>query len=136
MSAINTIQSVMGINLKTLRPEPSVEGYSTPGGYSAPAVKPIALARCMALGQMIDKEFGGNKRHATLSPFFTLLQRPATTEQSPRSLSTWFTSPLATAPLHARGTAAKLSTADCTRRLTGRRGGEWKRDAACRVSAE
>jgi hypothetical protein len=35
VAAINTIQSVMGINLKTLRPEPSVEGYSTPGGYSA-----------------------------------------------------------------------------------------------------
>ena len=45
MSAINTIQSVMGINLDTLRPEPSVEGYSTPGGYSSKAVKPIALAK-------------------------------------------------------------------------------------------
>lgn len=37
--------SVMGINLKTLRPEPTVEGYSTPGGYSSAAVKPIALAK-------------------------------------------------------------------------------------------
>ena len=37
--------SVMGINLKTLRPEPTVEGYSTPGGYSCAAVKPIALAK-------------------------------------------------------------------------------------------
>ena len=35
----------MGINLATLRPEPSVEGYSTPGGYSSRAVKPIALAK-------------------------------------------------------------------------------------------
>jgi len=61
LAAINTIQSVMGINLKTLHPEPCVEGYSTPGGYSAPAVKPIALARCMALGQMIDKEFEGKR---------------------------------------------------------------------------
>lgn len=61
LAAINTIQSVMGINLKTLRPEPCVEGYSTPGGYSAPAVKPIALARCMALGQLIEKEFAGAK---------------------------------------------------------------------------
>ena len=40
-----TIQSVMGINLETLRPEPSVEGYTTPGGYSSKAVKPIALAK-------------------------------------------------------------------------------------------
>ena len=45
MAAINTIQSVMGINLDTLRPEPSVEGHSTPGGYSCKAVKPIALAK-------------------------------------------------------------------------------------------
>ena len=45
MAAINTIQSVMGINLDTLRPEPCVEGYSTPGGYSCKAVKPIALAK-------------------------------------------------------------------------------------------
>ena len=45
IAAINTIQSVCGINLKTLRPEPSVEGYTTPGGYSSKAVKPIALAK-------------------------------------------------------------------------------------------
>ena len=37
--------AVMGINLDTLRPEPSVEGHSTPGGYSSKAVKPIALAK-------------------------------------------------------------------------------------------
>ena len=45
VAAINTIQSVMGVNLDTLRPEPSVEGWSTPGGYSSKAVKPIALAK-------------------------------------------------------------------------------------------
>ena len=45
VSAINTITSVMGVNLDTLRPEPCVEGYTTPGGYSSKAVKPIALAK-------------------------------------------------------------------------------------------
>lgn len=45
VAAINTITSVMGVNLKTLRPEPCVEGYTTPGGYSSRAVKPIALAK-------------------------------------------------------------------------------------------
>ena len=45
VSAINTITSVMGVNLDTLRPEPCVEGYSTPGGYSSKAVRPIALAK-------------------------------------------------------------------------------------------
>ncbi|KAI3463568.1 hypothetical protein Pfo_020231 [Paulownia fortunei] len=58
VSAINTIMSVMGINLDTLRPEPCVEGYSTPGGYSSKAVHPIALAKVMSIAQMMKKEFG------------------------------------------------------------------------------
>jgi dihydropyrimidine dehydrogenase (NADP+) len=57
VSAINTIMSVMGINLDTLRPEPSVEGYTTPGGYSYKAVKPIALAKVMAIAQMMAHDF-------------------------------------------------------------------------------
>ena len=43
ISAINTILSVIGVNLDTLRPMPTVEGYTVPGGYSSQAVKPIAL---------------------------------------------------------------------------------------------
>ncbi len=43
VSAINTILCVMGVDLQTLRPEPTVEGYTTPGGYSCTAVRPIAL---------------------------------------------------------------------------------------------
>jgi hypothetical protein len=43
----------MGVNLDTLRPEPCVEGYSTPGGYSYRAVKPIALERVMAISTML-----------------------------------------------------------------------------------
>ncbi|XP_059304250.1 dihydropyrimidine dehydrogenase (NADP(+)), chloroplastic [Lycium ferocissimum] len=58
VSAINTIMSVMGINLDTLRPEPCVEGYSTPGGYSAKAVHPIALAKVMNIARMMKSEFG------------------------------------------------------------------------------
>ncbi len=57
LSAINTIRSVMGVNLDTLRPEPSVEGYTTPGGYSCRAVKPIALRMVMELATMIRAEF-------------------------------------------------------------------------------
>ncbi|KAK4436803.1 Dihydropyrimidine dehydrogenase (NADP(+)), chloroplastic [Sesamum alatum] len=57
IAAINTIMSVMGINLDTLRPEPCVEGYSTPGGYSAKAVHPIALAKVMSIGKMMKQEF-------------------------------------------------------------------------------
>ena len=43
VAAINTILACIGINLKTLRPQPTVCGYSTFGGYSYQAVKPIAL---------------------------------------------------------------------------------------------
>src|SRR3989442_9283691 len=43
ISAINTILSAIGVNLDTLRPMPTVEGYTVPGGYSSQAVRPIAL---------------------------------------------------------------------------------------------
>jgi dihydroorotate dehydrogenase subfamily 1 len=59
LSAINTIRSVIGVNLDTLRPEPSVEGYTTPGGYSSKAVRPIALRMVMEIATMIAKEFPG-----------------------------------------------------------------------------
>src|SRR4029077_11994745 len=59
VSAINTIRSVMGVNLETLRPEPAVEGYTTPGGYSCKAVRPIALRMVMEIATMIRGEFPG-----------------------------------------------------------------------------
>jgi dihydropyrimidine dehydrogenase (NADP+)/dihydropyrimidine dehydrogenase (NAD+) subunit PreA len=59
LSAINTIRSVTSINLDTLRPDPCVEGYTTPGGYSSKAVKPIALRMVMELATMIQQEFPG-----------------------------------------------------------------------------
>jgi dihydroorotate dehydrogenase subfamily 1 len=51
ISAINTILSVIGVDLKTLRPMPTVEGYSVPGGYSGQAVRPIALRQCMEIAR-------------------------------------------------------------------------------------
>ncbi len=59
VSAINTILSVMGVDLKTLRPEPTVEGYTTPGGYSCKAVRPIALRMVMQCARLIRDEFPG-----------------------------------------------------------------------------
>lgn len=64
ISAINTIRSVIGINLETLRPEPSVEGYTTPGGYSCQAIKPIALRMCMEIATLIGAEFPGRSLSA------------------------------------------------------------------------
>lgn len=59
VSAINTIRGVIGIDLETLRPEPTVEGYSTVGGYSSKAVRPISLRMNMELGALIEQEFPG-----------------------------------------------------------------------------
>jgi dihydroorotate dehydrogenase subfamily 1 len=64
VSAINTIRSVMGVNLETLRPEPTVEGYTTPGGYSSKAVRPIALRMVMEIATMIRREFPGRSLSA------------------------------------------------------------------------
>ena len=43
LSAINTINSITGIDLDTFAPRPDVDGKSSHGGYCGPAVKPIAL---------------------------------------------------------------------------------------------
>lgn len=59
ISAINTIRSVMGVNLDTLRPEPTVEGYTTLGGYSCKAIMPIAMRMCMEAAKVIQDEFPG-----------------------------------------------------------------------------
>ncbi|HUQ49842.1 MAG TPA: NAD-dependent dihydropyrimidine dehydrogenase subunit PreA [Terriglobales bacterium] len=43
VSLINTINSLMGVDLNTFTPAPYVDGKSSHGGYCGPAVKPIAL---------------------------------------------------------------------------------------------
>jgi dihydropyrimidine dehydrogenase (NAD+) subunit PreA len=45
--AINTLKSMIGVDLETFIPYPNVGGYSTYGGYSGPAIKPVTL-RCVA----------------------------------------------------------------------------------------
>jgi len=43
VSMINTINSLIGVDLETWNPIPHVDGKSSHGGYCGPAVKPIAL---------------------------------------------------------------------------------------------
>src|SRR5215203_6673757 len=59
VAAINTILSVMGVDLETLRPEPTVEGYTVPGGYSCTAVRPIALRMVKECAEVIRDKFSG-----------------------------------------------------------------------------
>ncbi len=43
VSLINTISSLMGVDLDTMCPSPTIDGQASHGGYCGPAVKPIAL---------------------------------------------------------------------------------------------
>jgi len=45
--AIDSVEGVVGVDLESLSPLPSVQGYSSHGGYTGRAIKPIAL-RCVA----------------------------------------------------------------------------------------
>jgi dihydropyrimidine dehydrogenase (NAD+) subunit PreA len=49
LSLINTINSIMGVDLETFAPKPAVRGQGSHGGYCGPAVKPIALNMVSAL---------------------------------------------------------------------------------------
>jgi len=55
VSLINTINSIIGVDLDTLSPVPSVDGMGSHGGYCGPAVKPIALNMVQKLAA--DPEF-------------------------------------------------------------------------------
>ena len=54
IAAINTINSITGVNIDTLVAEPAVQGKSIVGGYSGPAVKPIALRFVSDLANCAD----------------------------------------------------------------------------------
>ena len=43
ISLINTIQSIVNVDIDNFVPNPNVDGRSTNGGYCGPAVKPIAM---------------------------------------------------------------------------------------------
>ena len=51
LSLINTIKSLIGVDLDRMVPYPVVGKHSTNGGYCGPAVKPIALHMVAALGR-------------------------------------------------------------------------------------
>ncbi|MBP5161904.1 MAG: NAD-dependent dihydropyrimidine dehydrogenase subunit PreA [Spirochaetales bacterium] len=65
IAAINTINSITGVNIDTLVAEPAVQGKSIVGGYSGPAVKPIALrfisdlSNCVELSGLHISGMGG-----------------------------------------------------------------------------
>jgi dihydroorotate dehydrogenase len=58
LSLINTIKSIVGVDLDRMVPLPRVGGGSTNGGYCGPAVKPIALHMVAALAREKALAFG------------------------------------------------------------------------------
>lgn len=56
VSLINTIKSIIGVDIDRMVPEPRVDALSTNGGYCGAAVKPIALHMTVALAR--EASFG------------------------------------------------------------------------------
>jgi dihydropyrimidine dehydrogenase (NAD+) subunit PreA len=59
ISATNTVAAIVGVDLETLSPLPSVSGYSAQGGLSGPAIKPIALKAVASIAEATDVPISG-----------------------------------------------------------------------------
>ena len=59
VSLINTINSLMGVDLETFSPRPEVAGKSSHGGYCGPAVKPIALHLVASVAKKVKIPISG-----------------------------------------------------------------------------
>ncbi len=54
VALINTINSIIGIDLDTMSPNPNIDGQGSHGGYCGPAVKPIALNMVAEIARNAD----------------------------------------------------------------------------------
>jgi dihydropyrimidine dehydrogenase (NAD+) subunit PreA len=59
VSLINTINSLIGVDLETFSPRPDVGGRSSHGGYCGPAVKPIALHLVASVAKTVKLPISG-----------------------------------------------------------------------------
>ncbi|MCB9651634.1 MAG: NAD-dependent dihydropyrimidine dehydrogenase subunit PreA [Deltaproteobacteria bacterium] len=59
VSLINTVKSIIGVDLDRMVPVPQVGGASTNGGYCGPAVKPIALHLLGQTAKVFDRPISG-----------------------------------------------------------------------------
>ncbi len=78
VSLINTINSIMGVDLDAMTMSPSTDGYGTHGGYCGVAVKPIALnmvaeiARTPAMAGLPISAIGGIETWRDAAEFMAL----------------------------------------------------------------
>lgn len=54
VSLVNTVNSIISVDLDSMSPEPSIDGKGSHGGYCGPAIKPIALNMVAEIAR--DKE--------------------------------------------------------------------------------
>ena len=59
VSLINTLNSLIGVDLETFAPRPTVRGKGSHGGYCGPAVKPIALNMVAACAKRVKIPISG-----------------------------------------------------------------------------
>lgn len=78
VSLINTVNSLMGVDLDTMAPTPTIDGRGTHGGYCGPGVKPIALhmvaeiARSPNLSDLPISGIGGVSNWSDAAEFLVL----------------------------------------------------------------
>jgi dihydropyrimidine dehydrogenase (NAD+) subunit PreA len=59
VSLINTLNSIIGVDLETFAPKPNVGGKSSHGGYCGPALKPIALHLLSSVAKTVKIPIAG-----------------------------------------------------------------------------
>ena len=58
-SAINTVLALIGVDIETGMPSPNSQGKSAFGGYSGPAIRPIALRVVAEVAKAVDLPISG-----------------------------------------------------------------------------
>ena len=70
VSLINTINSIIAVDIDEMKPWPNTDGYGTHGGYCGPAVKPIALSMVSEIARAPETARHadlGHRRHRDLA---------------------------------------------------------------------
>ena len=67
LTASNSIQALMGINIKTFTPYPNLDGHSTYSGLTGPAIKPITLRTIAEIARNVDIPIMGTGGASTWS---------------------------------------------------------------------
>jgi dihydropyrimidine dehydrogenase (NAD+) subunit PreA len=73
LTASNSVPALMGIDIDSFAPIPSLAGYSTYSGLTGPAIKPLTLRTVAEIGKHVDIPISGNGGISTWSDAVELL---------------------------------------------------------------